>query len=144
MANRKRRPGGNPARIAASTRRPAAGPAGARRTPRPQSWRARTPAGAGSEPALRAWVIARSRGPLLVLSRQPKWLVPAIMVILVLVGLAAPVPYAVVALALLVAFVGWLAFLSWPVLATAHRALRLFVLAVMVAVAVARATGALA
>jgi chromate transport protein ChrA len=78
-----------------------------------------------------------------ILSRQPKLLMPAIMVIFVLAGLAAPVPVAVVCLVLLAIFVGWLGFLSWPVLDSRGRTMRALVLIVIVGVAVARITGLL-
>jgi hypothetical protein len=65
------------------------------------------------------------------------------MVALVLTGLAAPVPLAVVALIILAIFIGWLAFLSWPVLDTRGRTMRLLVAVVLVGVAVARISGLL-
>ena len=137
MANRKRKPGGNPARPAASTRLP----------PRAQPRKAggqRQPPVATEESALRVWVANHSKRGVIILSAQPKLLLPGVMVVLVLAGLAAPVPIAVVALALVAAFISWLAFLSWPVLEPRLRVMRVAVIVVIIGVAVARITGLLA
>jgi hypothetical protein len=145
MANRKRRPSGrNTPRPA--TRRPpgatirtgATNRTGATsRTSAPTNER-RTAAG---ESTLRTWVAKRSTGVVVVLSRQPRLVLPAMILVLMLVGLFAPVILAVIALAVILAFVSWLAFLSWPVLPTSQRGLRLLLIGLILVVVVARITG---
>lgn len=75
------------------------------------------------------------------LSRLPTYFVPALMVILLLVGLLAPLAVAVVALLLIIAFIGWLAFLSWPVLGGPQRGMRLLALGILVIALVGRLGG---
>jgi hypothetical protein len=73
--------------------------------------------------------VERRTGPLLVvLSRQPKLLVPLVAAGLLLVSLFLPGRLAAVPLVLLLLLVGWLTYLSWPVLDGAARTLRLVVL----------------
>lgn len=100
------------------------------------------PAGpVASESPLRTAVAERSRGLVVWLSRQPQFLIPAVMLGLVVVGLAAPVVMAVVALVLVLAFIGWLAFLSWPVLGPGARGIRVAMVAVLVLAMVGRVAG---
>lgn len=88
--------------------------------------------------------VSRKSAPLLVyLSRLPKWMVPAAMIVLVILGLAAPPDIGAVAFVLLAIFVSWLAFLSWPVLSGGARLLRVFVIAILLLAVVARLDGAL-
>lgn len=91
----------------------------------------------------RATVTSGSRPALAMLSRLPTWLVPGVVLALVLVGLFAPPGVGVPALALVALFVGWLGYLSWPVLPVAGKGLRVGVFIVVVAVAVGRASGQL-
>jgi hypothetical protein len=63
------------------------------------------------------------------------------MLVLMLVGFSAPVPVALIALAIAATFVGWLAVVSWPVVPVRGRLLRLFMLGLVVTVAVGRVTG---
>jgi hypothetical protein len=63
------------------------------------------------------------------------------MLLLMLVGLTAPLPYALPALAIAAAFVAWLAFLSWPVLSAGGRTLRIAMICLVVGAAVGRAAG---
>lgn len=94
-----------------------------------------------ADSALRAAVAERSRTPVVWLSRLPQFLVPALMVALLLVGLVAPLVVAVVALVVIIAFVGWLAFLSWPVLAPPQRGMRIVAIAILVVALVGRLGG---
>jgi uncharacterized protein DUF6703 len=90
---------------------------------------------------LRTAVAGWSRAPMIWLSRQPKFLIPAVMLALILTGLLAPVPVAVVALVIVVAFVGWLGFLSWPVLSAGARGVRAFMISVLILAIVGRIAG---
>jgi hypothetical protein len=63
------------------------------------------------------------------------------MLLLMLVGLSTPLPFALPALAIAAAFVTWLAFLSWPVLTSGARLLRVVMVGVVVGAAVGRAAG---
>lgn len=75
------------------------------------------------------------------LSRLPTYLVPALMVVLLLVGLLAPLGVAVVALVVIIAFIGWLAFLSWPVLAVPQRGMRVLALTLLALALIGRVGG---
>ncbi len=83
----------------------------------------------------------RSRGLLVRLSRLPRLVIPAVMLALMLIGLSAPVPVALVALGVAAAFVGWLALLSWPVLDLRGRLVRVLMVALVAGSAVARVNG---
>jgi hypothetical protein len=63
------------------------------------------------------------------------------MLVLMLVGLSTPLPYALSALAVAAAFVAWLAYLSWPVLSSGGRLLRIAMIGLVVGAGVSRATG---
>jgi hypothetical protein len=63
------------------------------------------------------------------------------MLVLMLVGLSAPLALALPALAIVAAFVGWLAYLSWPVLSSRGRLLRIVMVGLVVGAGVARAVG---
>jgi hypothetical protein len=82
----------------------------------------------------------RSAGPLLYLHQLPRWLPPAVMVILLVVGLAVKGPVGAVALVAVAAVLGWLAAVSWPRLAASGRAGRVLAVAVVLAVACYQAT----
>ncbi|NHC45039.1 hypothetical protein G9H72_07190 [Motilibacter sp. K478] len=71
---------------------------------------------------LRRAVSARSAGPLAALGRLPRLAVPAVLGVLLLVGLAAPPLLGILCLALVLLFVGWLAYLSWPLATAGGRA----------------------
>jgi hypothetical protein len=85
--------------------------------------------------SLRAALEKRSGPVLVLLTRQHKALIPLASVLLLIGGLALPPAPGVVCLLLLAGFIGWLTYLSWPVLVGAARAVRVatFVL-VLVAV----------
>ncbi|TAK69063.1 MAG: hypothetical protein EPO13_09340 [Actinomycetota bacterium] len=81
---------------------------------------------------------------LLVLHRLPRWLVPVILGVLLVVGLAVSGPWRWLgALALLIvgAFIGWLTALSWPLLSGTARLARVAVCGAVVGVAVLKALG---
>jgi hypothetical protein len=63
------------------------------------------------------------------------------MLVLMLVGLSTPLPVALPALAIAAAFVAWLAYLSWPVLSSGGRALRIVMIGLVVGAAVGRVAG---
>lgn len=77
--------------------------------------------------------VERRSGPVLVLlSHQNRAVVPVLSAALLLLGLFLPPPAGLPFLLLLLAFVGWLTFLSWPVLVPGARAVRCAVLALLV------------
>ena len=86
-------------------------------------------------------VADRSRGLVVLLSRQPQFLIPAVMVVLMLVGLLAPLAVALPALVVIGMFVTWLAFLSWPVIDTRQRVVRVVMIAVIALAFVGRTAG---
>lgn len=82
---------------------------------------------------LRESVAARSRRPLAVLSRQPRWLLPAVSIALLLLGLFAHGLFSAVPLLVLGAFLLWLGYLSWPAVSPGARVLRVLVVLVLFA-----------
>lgn len=84
---------------------------------------------------LRARVEAASRPALARLHALPRLLIPLATLVLIAVGAFAPAPVALVAFALVFAFVAWIAYLSWPVVPVSGRLLRLAMLALIVALA---------
>jgi hypothetical protein len=76
-------------------------------------------------PGPRGEVERRSRPLLLWLSSRPKLLLPVLSLTLLVGGLAAPLPVAVPLLLVLLAVVGWLTYLSWPVVQGGGRIVRL-------------------
>lgn len=91
--------------------------------------------------ATREQVNKRSRGLLTRLSRLPPLVIPVVVLVLMLVGLTAPLYLAVPALIVIVTFVIWLAYLSWPALDNRKRIVRGILLAAVVALALGRVTG---
>jgi len=90
------------------------------------------------EPSVRASV-ERSTRPLLVrLHALPRPLVPLVTVLLVAVGVLAPPAVGVAALGVVALFVAWIAYLSWPVVTTGGRVLRLAMVALVVLLALSR------
>ena len=75
------------------------------------------------------------------MSQLPPLVVPAVMLVLMLVGLMAPLAAAIPALLVILAFVLWLAYLSWPVLDTRGRLLRGVLLGAVLFALVGRITG---
>ena len=94
-----------------------------------------TPAPTGS---LRARVEKVSRPILVRLHAMPQMLVPLITIVLLGVGVLAPLPVGLVALALVLVFVGWIAYLSWPVAGVGGRIWRVLIVVLIIALAVVR------
>lgn len=69
---------------------------------------------------------------------MPKLTLPGITLVLALVGVFGPVPAAVPALILLALLLSWLGFLSWPVVTTGARLVRIFSILVILLFAVSR------
>jgi hypothetical protein len=63
------------------------------------------------------------------------------MLVLMLVGLSAPLVAALPALAIVTAFIAWLAYLSWPVLSSGGRLLRIVLIFLVVGAGVSRVAG---
>lgn len=88
--------------------------------------------------SLRTRVEDVSRPLLTRLHALPSILVPLGTVALIAVGVLAPLPVGLVALALVLAFVGWIAYLSWPVSSLGGRLWRLVIVALIVTLGVVR------
>lgn len=81
--------------------------------------------------------LERASTPLLHrLARLPRWIVAALMAVLVVTGLAVTGPLGAACLVVLAVFLGWLLALSWPVIGAAARTLRLGVVLLLLAAAV--------
>jgi len=132
MASRNRR---KPASRRPTQARKSTGPSG-RATPRKGAQPAVT-----SDSALRTAVAERSKGFALFLSRLPQYIIPGAIVVLMVLGLVAPLPFAIPALLIIFVFIGWLAFLSWPVLEGNQRTMRLVMLALILLALVGRIAG---
>lgn len=78
----------------------------------------------------------RSRLPLTYLRQLRPWTIPVLSAALLVAGLAIKGPAGAAAIVLLLVFLGWLAYLSWPRLDPAGRLLRVIILAGGVALAV--------
>lgn len=76
--------------------------------------------------------------PLVWLHQQPRWVAPLVLGTLFIAGLAAPGLLGAVCLLLVAAFLGWLAFLTWPSLSGQLRAARVLMVGVVLVLAVAR------
>jgi Family of unknown function (DUF6703) len=115
----------------------------ARRGPRRSGSAAarKNPTGTSASPQARGVVVERSRPLLERLARLPPVIVPAGMLVLMLLGLTAPLPFALPALAIAAAFVAWLAYLSWPALSSRGRLLRGVMIGLVVGAAVGRVAG---
>jgi hypothetical protein len=82
----------------------------------------------------------RSAKPLLFLYQLPTWVLPVILVVLLVGGLAMRGPAAAVALCGVAAVLGWLATLSWPRLSSSGRLGRVLAVAVVLVLAGYQAT----
>ena len=77
--------------------------------------------------------VSRLSAPLLAwLSLRPKILLPLVSAALLIGGLALPPPAGVPLLDLLLLVVGWLSYLSWPVVVGTARIVRLVLLGLLV------------
>jgi hypothetical protein len=82
-----------------------------------------------------------SRGPLQTLNRVPRALVVIGLAALLVAGLLAPPLIGSVLLGVLGLFLMWLVALSWPVLPTGSRFMRVITVALVLGAAALRATG---
>jgi hypothetical protein len=107
---------------------------------RPPAGRPRPPVAVPppTAPGLRGAVERRSTPVLRWLSARPKMLLPLLSVLLLLGGLAAPLPVAVPLLLVLLAVVGWLTYLSWPAVHGTGRLLRVATVAMVAGAVVLR------
>ena len=117
-------------------RKPAPGTRPARpvRRPLPAGEQFFTPGATG----LRRAIETKSAAPLVFLFQLPRWVMPVVLVVLLLVGLAVSDWRGGVALLPVLGFVAWLAYMSWPSLELRGRLLRVAVLAFLVLFAATR------
>ncbi|GII55233.1 hypothetical protein Pth03_36220 [Planotetraspora thailandica] len=87
---------------------------------------------------LRRAVERRSGAPLVFLFQLPRWLMPVVLVALMLTGLVVQGWPGGVAILPVLAFVSWLAYMSWPSLAIRGRLLRVVALIFLVLFAAER------
>jgi len=115
-------------------RRPEKRPAKANHRPRPSS----RPQPVTEVSAYRRTLEIFSAGPLAVLNRLPGWLVPVILGVFLVAGLAWQSPWSSVFLVIVGLFLLWLLLLAWPILDTKGRLMRVVVVALVFAAAVLR------
>ena len=101
----------------------------------------RQPVVATPAPGLRGSAERMSAPALLWLSSKPTFLLPVVTVVLLVVGLAAPAVVGVPVLLLLAALVGWLSYLSWPVVLGVQRVLRVVTVGLLLTAVVGRVLG---
>jgi hypothetical protein len=108
---------------------------GGKQRPLPPGEQFFTPGATG----LRKAVEQRSAVPITYLFTQvPRWVTPAVMVMLLLAGFAVTNPLGGVAVLPVLAFIGWLAYLSWPSLGAGGKLLRVAMLTFLVLLAATR------
>lgn len=90
------------------------------------------------EPSGRRSFPQRSTPLLLALASRPRWVVPLLAAVLLVVGLAVSGLAGAVALLVVAALLGWLAALSWPVTDPQGRLLRVSAVVVILLVALSR------
>ena len=78
----------------------------------------------------------RGAALLVFLSRLPRWVVLVAVLVIVIVGLAAPGAAGSVLLVALAGLLGWLLMVAWPVLPAGGRALRVTTIALVLGYAV--------
>lgn len=83
--------------------------------------------------ALRKRVTDLSAPALLRIHGLPKFLVPGLIAVFMLLGLFLQAPYSGVALTIVCLFIGGLMYLSWPLLDSKSRIIRFLVFAILVA-----------
>ena len=84
---------------------------------------------------------SRSTAPLLFLHRLPRWLLPVLVGVLLLLGLALPWRWAGIFLIAIAGLFGWLLALSWPVISNQSRLFRIIVVVVVAGAGIARFFG---
>ncbi|NEA37174.1 DUF6703 family protein [Streptomyces sp. SID13031] len=87
---------------------------------------------------LRARITKASYPIIARLHAMPKLVLPGITLVLALVGVFAPIGVGVPSLILLALLLAWLGFLSWPVVTTGARWMRIFSVLVILLFAVSR------
>jgi len=97
------------------------------------------PASPGPPSAARRSAAQRSAALLIYLRQLPAWLPPTLLAALLVAGLAVRGWVGAVALGLVAAFLGWLAFLSWPRLSARGRLGRAVMIACLLGLAVFQA-----
>jgi hypothetical protein len=85
--------------------------------------------------ALRKRLTDLSAPALLRIHSLPKFLVPGLIAVLMLLGLFLHTPYSGAALTVVAVFIGWLTYLSWPLLDSKSRLIRLLVFLILIAAA---------
>jgi hypothetical protein len=90
----------------------------------------------------RGWLESWSGVPLIILSRQPAWVVPGALALFLVAGLAIPAPWAGLLLLVPTVFLAWLAALSWPRTSTLGRVLRVLTVVALLGATSARLLGA--
>jgi hypothetical protein len=88
--------------------------------------------------SVRLAVEKRSAPILVVLSHQPRLAVPLASLLLLIGGFALPPVLGVACLAVLLVFLAWLTYLSWPVLVGQARAVRAATMTLVVVAGVTR------
>jgi hypothetical protein len=83
----------------------------------------------------------KSAGPLLVLHRLPRWLIPVIMAVFLLLGLLIDAAWAGIFIIAIAVFLAWLLALSWPVILTGSKIFRTIVIVVVAVVGVMKLMG---
>lgn len=111
-----------------------------RKPPPPRQRTPREPLVKQPAPGFRGKV-ERSSAPLLLwLSARPRFVIPVLSAVLLIGGLASPPAIGVPLLALLVLLVGWLSYLSWPVVEGFQRVVRLGTIGLVLAAIVGKLT----
>jgi len=83
--------------------------------------------------ALRKRVTDLSAPILLRIHGLPKFLVPGLIAVLMLLGLFLQAPYSGVALTVVSIFIGWLMYVSWPLLDSKSKLIRSLVFLILIA-----------
>jgi len=92
-------------------------------------------------PGLRGTVERTSAAALVWLSSRPRLFLSVLSAALLIAGLASPPAVGVPLLLLLAGLVGWLSYLSWPVVTGVQRALRLGTVGLVLVAAAGRLSG---
>lgn len=85
---------------------------------------------------LRHAVERHSAVPLVWLHNAPRWILPVVMALVFIGGLLLTGVIGAVLLGVLALFIGWLGFLAWPTLNSGARAMRVLVVAILLALGV--------
>ncbi|HIT76426.1 MAG TPA: hypothetical protein IAA98_12645 [Candidatus Avipropionibacterium avicola] len=81
--------------------------------------------------ALRLQVEQVSRPLLVWLTRLPKMVIPLLTIVVLAVGVLAPLPIGIPALALVLLWMVWLGYLAWPAVTPGGRLLRVATVAIL-------------